>query len=72
MEDVKDEGNAAGDANAKNDEKDDNILQDFHPLAVTVKDWRHLKCLYFQSNDHDKHFIKSYVWMRIEAKNLLL
>ena len=38
MEDVKNEGNAAGDANAKNDEKDDNILQDFHRLAVTVKD----------------------------------
>ena len=26
MEDVKNEGNAAGGANAKNDEKDDNIL----------------------------------------------
>ena len=26
MEDVKDEGNAAGDANTKNEEKDDNIL----------------------------------------------
>jgi hypothetical protein len=26
MEDVKNEGNAAGDANTKNDEEDDNIL----------------------------------------------